>query len=97
MSQAHVSRTLKLVADHPEVLDTTPLEVGWRYATGQIGEDAMLEELKAWPYTFGRFHDNAWERGTWDDVMLLVADRILTDEQYEELRAAVVPGVQHAR
>lgn len=51
VSQAHVSRTLKLVADHPEVLDTTPLEVGWRYATGQIGEDAMLEELKAWPYT----------------------------------------------
>lgn len=95
VSQAHVSRTLTLLADHPELLEPDPQEVGWRYALGDLSEAEMLATLSTWPYTFGREREDAWERGSWDSVMLLVADRFLTTEQYEKISRAV--GASRAR
>ena len=96
VSQAHVSRVLALVKEHPESIDVAAREVGWLYAIGEIGVDAMLAQLSDWPFTFGQAHGDSWERGTGDDVMLLLTDGFITEKHFEIIAEAVKAGGRHA-
>lgn len=86
VSQAHVSRTAALLADHPELLEETPEEIVWRHAVGEIHEGEMLRALVDWPFTRGRVRDDAYEAGTFDQLTTLVAQGFLTEEQFRTIR-----------
>lgn len=87
VSQAHVSRTVALLGDHPQLLDETPEEVAWRHAAGEIAAEEMVQTLVDWPYTKGRTHDDAYEAGTLDQLTTLLAEGFLTKEQFTIISA----------
>lgn len=97
VSQAHVSRTLDLLAEQPHLLDPTPQEFGWLHAVGEISTHDMMDTLMGWPYTHGRSQEDAYEQGSFDQLTTLLANGFLTEEQFRTLyeHAAVgAAGVQ---
>lgn len=97
VSQAHISRTLSLLADSPNLLAETPQEIGWRHAAGEITTGVMMARLKAWPYTYGLEHPDDYEPGSWDGITDLVVDGFLTDQQFRTLFAAAGPKATDVR
>ena len=85
------------LANGEEVCPVTPHELGLRRAVGQITTQEMMEQLRAWPYTFGKLHHDFYDRGSWDDVVGLAMVGQLTDDEYEELQllAEQLPDYPH--
>lgn len=53
-----------------------------------------MAQLRTWPYTFGEFHEDVYDGGTWDEVIRLRLGRFISMEEYAELRAIAeqMPG-----
>ncbi len=81
-----VESTLRYMREEPQrYLESTPQEVGWRCAVGEISREEMMEQLRSWPYTFAEHHEDVVVRGTWDEVRDLEFDGFLTREEFREL------------
>ena len=77
------------LAEGREVRPLTPRELGWRRMAGQISTEDMMDQLRTWPYTFGTLHYDWWDRGTWDDVALLLATGFLSREEYRDVCSVI--------
>jgi hypothetical protein len=59
------------------------------YVAGELSREQLLKELVDWPWTSGRFDDadepwpEAYVRGTWDQLLDVVREGLLTDADYE--------------
>lgn len=89
VSQPHISRTLSLLYEHPEVLEPTAQEIVWRRCAGVITSEKMMSELSSWNWTFGQMHDDAWEPGDWDDMAIARAEGFLSDDEHRQLAEQV--------
>ncbi len=75
-----------------EIRPVTPKEIGYRRATGQISTEEMMQQLRTWPYTFGRVMGyDGYDRGSWDDIISMHIGDFITDAEYAELRAITDP------
>ncbi|MDO5067127.1 MAG: hypothetical protein Q4D96_07605 [Propionibacteriaceae bacterium] len=85
------------LAQGEEVQPLSPHEVGLRRFVGEISTQEMMEQLRAWPYTFGELHHDFYDRGSWDDVVGLALLDQITEEEYRELLAIAeqLPGYQN--
>jgi len=85
--------TVKRMMDRGEpVRPETPEELGFRRFLGQISSQEMMDRLRSWPYTFSRIRGyDGYERGSWDDIDSLRSDGLLSDQEYDELRAITDP------
>ncbi|GAA4363007.1 DUF6221 family protein [Nocardioides caricicola] len=75
------------------VVPETPEEVIARCIVECGDREAMIERLKTWPYTFGTQAPSVAEGGTtgsWDDVEDALFDGLLSRDEFDEIRAAVV-------
>ncbi|GAA4470740.1 hypothetical protein GCM10023094_00270 [Rhodococcus olei] len=90
-SQATIQRILVRFSDDPSLLEETPAEVIDKRAAGLIDDDAMMDRLLNWRYTFGRVPyvdgvaTDAYTSGDWDDIeQAYYLDR-LTDDEFARL------------
>ncbi|MDO5082284.1 MAG: hypothetical protein Q4D89_02635 [Arachnia propionica] len=74
------------VARGEEVRPLSPRELGLRRTVGEISTQEMMEQLRAWPYTFGELHYDFYDGGSWDEVIGLRAVGHITREECAELR-----------
>ncbi|MDO5083359.1 MAG: hypothetical protein Q4D89_08155 [Arachnia propionica] len=65
----------------------TPYELGLRRFMGEITTQQMMERLRIWPYEFGVVHDDWYDSKSWDDIVQLDHEGLITDDEYNELRA----------
>jgi transcriptional regulator with XRE-family HTH domain len=73
ISQPEVHRTLRRINDFPAELERSPKEVILLQLAGRLSHAAMMDELKAWPYTFRTEAEpgnpeTEYTWGTWDQV-----------------------------
>lgn len=90
ISQPEVSRILRKAQRFPELLERTPREVILDFHAERITHEAMLDELKAWNYTFGEDAEpgnpeGALTHGSWDDIVDAVHRDLIDLQDYEEL------------
>jgi hypothetical protein len=93
ISQPEVSRILRKVKRFPELLKRTPREVILDFHAEKITHDQMLDELKAWQYTFGEDAEpsnpeGSLTHGSWDDIVDAVHRDLIDMQDYEELSRA---------
>ncbi|MFV8142179.1 hypothetical protein ACNQR7_31825 [Mycolicibacterium senegalense] len=72
----------------------TPEELILRAAVGETPRDVLVKQLCAYEYTFTEFAPYPHEGsvpGTWTQVGAAHQLRLLSDEEYEHVRAAVRP------
>nr|WP_155976730.1 winged helix-turn-helix domain-containing protein [Nocardia sp. 348MFTsu5.1] len=93
ISQAQVNRRLRQLRRTPELLDQTPADVLNERAVDLITTDEMMQQLRTWPFTFGSVpavHGDATDtyvRGPWDDVEAAYHQKLLSDNEMQELLA----------
>lgn len=91
VSQAQVNRRLKELRRSPELLERSPADAINERAADVISTEEMMEQLRTWTYTFGSVATengsatDAYERGTWDDVEAAYRQKLLSDNEMQEL------------
>ncbi|UXM92249.1 hypothetical protein [Paenarthrobacter sp. JL.01a] len=92
-SQAKVHRMLKAIERRPEVLSGgAPEEIILRAFAYDTPRPELLERLKSMSYTDGEDAPYPHEGripGTWDQVVGAFAQDLLTEREFNEVRAAV--------
>jgi transcriptional regulator with XRE-family HTH domain len=90
LSQPEVHRILRKIRNFPELLEKTPREVILQFHAGQIPHEQMLEQLKAWNYTYSQDAEpdnpeGQLTRGSWDDIPDAFHRDLITGEDYETI------------
>ncbi|MCU6479038.1 helix-turn-helix domain-containing protein [Arthrobacter sp. A2-55] len=91
-SQARVSRLLKAIERRGGDLSQDPEEIILRTTAYDTDRTKMVADLKGFHYTFGEEAPYPHEGripGTWDQVVSCYAQKMLTDEEFNEIRRAV--------
>lgn len=91
-SQPKVHRLLKAIERRGGEVIVDPEEIILRAFAYDTSRQKLVEDLKAFPYTFGEeapFPHEGRLPGTWDQVVVAVAQELLTVEEFDEVRAAV--------
>lgn len=91
VSQAQVNRRLQELSRSPELLVRIPADVINERTADLISTEEMMRQLRTWVFTFGSVATvngtptDAYERGTWDDVEAAFHQRLLSDNEMQEL------------
>jgi hypothetical protein len=91
-SQPRIGRIQKLLELRNGDVEETPEEIIVRATVEHTNRRALVETLKGLTYTFGEQAPYPMEgstTGTWDDVVDAHFEGLLSDAEYEEVRAAV--------
>lgn len=96
ISQPEVHRILRKIKNFPDLLDKTPREVILQFHAGRIEHEPMIQELKAWNYTYSQDAEpgnpeGQLTAGTWDDIPDAFHRDLITGEDYEAIVAAAHP------
>lgn len=75
---------------HHEALQRMPEEIILEAFVQETPRFRLLEELKQFSYTYGEYAPDPYEtRGTWDQVVAAFLQELLTEKEFEEVRAAI--------
>lgn len=91
VTQPVIHRMLKKTRMNPAALSRSPREIALEYSVGEIPRGQMLDELGSRSYTYGSPAepdspvDDAYLRGSWDEVTRAVYSRLITDADYREI------------
>lgn len=91
-SQAKVHRMLKAIERRKGDLALDPEEVILRAFAYDTPRKKLVADLKAFSYTFGEEAPYPHEgrlSGTWDQVVAAVAQGLLSEAEFNEVRAAI--------
>ena len=91
-SQAKVYRMLKAIQRRNDNLELDPEEIILRAFAYDTPREKLVSDLKAFSYTFGEDAPYPHEGrlpGTWDQVVAGLAKDLLTDAEFNEVRAAI--------
>ncbi|QOT18313.1 MULTISPECIES: hypothetical protein [Paenarthrobacter] len=92
-SQAKVHRMLKAIERRPDILSSDqPEELILRAFAYDTPRRELIEKLKSISYTDGEeapYPDEGRIPGTWDQVVGAYAQELLTESEFNEVRAAV--------
>ncbi|MBP2216040.1 hypothetical protein [Arthrobacter sp. CAN_C5] len=91
-SQDIVHRLLKAVERRGGDLTPDPAELIMRAFAYDSPRGALLNQLKAYPYDFGKNAPSPYEGrlpGTWDQIVVAFAQEMLSREEFDELKNAV--------
>lgn len=91
-SQAKVHRMLKALERRDGSSTHGPAEIILRAFAYDTDRAALIETLKAFPYTFGEdapYPHEGRVPGTWDQVLTSFAQDLLSKEEFDELRTAL--------
>ncbi|XAZ31927.1 hypothetical protein AAHB34_03085 [Paenarthrobacter ureafaciens] len=92
-SQAKVHRMLKAIERRPDILSSDqPEELILRAFAYDTPRRDLIEKLKSISYTDGEeapYPDEGRIPGTWDQVVGAHAQELLTESEFNEVRAAV--------
>jgi len=89
VSQPAVAQLLSRARRWPDEWQRTPRQVALECVAGGLSREQPLKELVDWPWTSGHFDDadepwpEAYVRGTWDQLLDVVREGLLTDADYE--------------
>lgn len=90
ISQATVHRTARRTDEiKAEREDPPPLEVITRYWAGQLTHEELMADLLARTYVEGHIPEGSYDayvRGSWDQVEHAYLTRLLTREEFEQVR-----------
>lgn len=94
-TQPVVHRMLKKARLDPDAMERTTREIALEYAVHEISREQMLTELGDRDYTYGRAAEpdspveDAYLRGSWDEVTRAAYSRLITDDDYREITLRV--------
>lgn len=91
-SQPRVHRLLKAASHRSEVMQRMPEEMILEAFVHETSRIRLLEELKQFSYTYGEYAPYPYEGrvpGTWDQVVAAFMHELLSQEEFEEVRAAI--------
>ncbi|MCF3138209.1 MULTISPECIES: hypothetical protein [Micrococcaceae] len=91
-SQAKVHRLLKAIERRGGDLSPDPEEVILRAFAYDTSRDKLVADLKAFAYSFGEdapYPNEGRVPGTWDQVVVAVAQGLLSETEFQEVRAAI--------
>ncbi|WOH18018.1 hypothetical protein IRJ34_16940 [Paenarthrobacter sp. GOM3] len=91
-SQAKVHRLLKAIERRGGDLSPDPEEVILRAFAYDTSRHKLVADLKAFAYTFGEdapYPHEGRMPGTWDQVVVAVAHGLLSETEFQEVRAAI--------
>jgi hypothetical protein len=91
-SQAKVHRMLKAIERREGNLDLDPEEIILRAFAYDTPRQELVAKLKTFAYTFGEEAPYPHEGripGSWDQVVAAVAQGLLSEEEFNDVRAAI--------
>lgn len=91
-SQSKVHRLLKAIERRGDNLDPDPAELILRAFANDDTRGELLEQLKTYPYDYGEDAPYPHEGrlpGTWDQVVVAYAQKLISKDEFDEVRAAV--------